>query len=151
MFNFAAKLCWLLNSKIRDYEKAILFEVAKNMADTASAVFLSQLKCNNLIQRHDSDREVNFYVIKWGKVKQPVEFQFPNTTPELLLGRAYIRTQDSKSRFCAEVWVVSGYFFQIKFDSSPTALFKKSYQFDNCEILADMMAVPTGDYGSPIE
>ena len=123
-------------SPLRQYESALIDALAEKLNSEASSLLLEQIKRVNYIQRHDDQKEVNLYCIKYGKPFFHKKFRFPLKQSEIKLASIIFEVTAISKTFHADVWLVNGYLFSIEFNRCP-----KKIKNNNIEIKKIIIAI----------
>lgn len=105
------------------------------------ALLNKQVDQINLVQRHDGDKEVNFYSMKGGKPAFDETSRFP-TRQEVKFASVKFKADETKL-YCATFWLVHGHLFSIEFDQSPKKLGVEGIEIKEVKVLIDPMTVDT--------
>jgi hypothetical protein len=104
--------------QLRPYELETLITIQATLSPRARSIIDSQLTHFAFVQRHVSDKEVNFYFrVAAGEAVSPL---LPSPFPEWPIGIAYFSTSNDAFPTRATVWVANGQLFSIVFSRSPT-------------------------------
>jgi hypothetical protein len=139
MMKFFASVFGSSETKLRNYEEAVVEAVEANLPPTARHLIRRQLEEINLVQRHSQDKEVNLYRMRGRKVEPPVEFRFPNDAEELHLARVRLESLESAEEVVADAWLVRGILFSITFGRSPKSVPLNRHRIKSCELFVDVM------------
>lgn len=112
------------DSYLNSLEKRVVEEVKSKLSPDARELLDRQLQEINLVQR-PSKRETNVYTIKSGKATRNPKFRFPNETKELKFATVKLKSAPGQV-LTAELYIVTGYFFSIVFNSDSNSVKGKS-------------------------
>lgn len=107
-----------------ELETIILEAVRANLASSAAEILGVQLRSVNLVQRHLDGKEVNLYPMMGGKVFHDPKCAFPLKQPETKLATVRVSTDQGRSPLSADVYLVEGHLFQLRFSRSPKVIRK---------------------------
>jgi hypothetical protein len=125
---------------LRPLERELIVAVAAQLNAGARELLNKQVEQINLVQRHDADKEVNFYSMKGGKPAFDEISRFP-TKQEVKL--ATVKFKAGENKVCATFWLVHGHLFSIEFDKSPKKLRDDAVEIQEVKILIDPMIADT--------
>ena len=118
-----------LISPLKQYESALIDALAEKLNSEASSLLLEQIKRVNYIQRHNDQKEVNLYCIKYGKPFFHEKLRFLLKQSETKFASVTFEVTAISKTFRADIWLVNGYLFSIEFNSCP-----KKIKNNNIEI-----------------
>ena len=119
-------------------EGRVITAVGEKLSATAKPLFEAQIKAINLIQRHASGKEVNFYTMRRGKPIVVESCLFPLRS-EALLATVLLDLGPGTKSLRAEVRLVAGHVFSVDFNRAPGKLVEKDIHAASVEIGCDPM------------
>ncbi|MGV3771806.1 MAG: hypothetical protein ACO1QB_02825 [Verrucomicrobiales bacterium] len=119
-------------SKFSALERQALTAVSAELSKTAREVFIRQVNQINLIQRDAKGMEANLYVTRRQKPHYDEQILFPLRRDVQLANLEMFEAS-------AEVWMVNGRIFSIKFDKPPEKIQELSSKIEKVSILHDPM------------
>lgn len=122
---------------LRPLERKLINALVEHLRPGAGALLSKQVDQINLVQRHASEKEVNFYCIKRGKPAFDEKFRFP-TKQEVKLATITFKAAGT-NLLRANFWLVHGHLFSIEFNQSPKQLHEESIEIKQIELLIDPM------------
>ncbi|WP_053551153.1 hypothetical protein [Desulfuromonas soudanensis] len=98
-------------AKLLPFEHAILSEVGSSLSPEQRGQFAAQVAHINKVQRLLEWNEIEFYCMRWFKVRWPTAILFQNHG-EFMLGAGTLRAPDIFAP--VKVWAVGGHIFSIE-------------------------------------
>ena len=125
-------------SKLTPLESRVMKTVSTKLSPAAKQLFDAQLNQFNLIQRHASGKEADFYVMRRGKPFMEERFRFPLRS-EALLATIELISNIGQESLRAEVWIVNGGVFSLIFNKPPKNISEQSMYIAKINIQCDPM------------
>jgi hypothetical protein len=134
--------------KLLPFERTILTSVAEALPGELKKLFGAQLTHINKVQRLLEWKEIEFYCMRWFKVRWPEAVLFQNTG-EFVLGSGHISAGSYSAPIT--VWAVGGHLFSIesqaslrRFKSEQSVSFLLTGNAAQQGVQADVLAAPSG-------
>jgi hypothetical protein len=99
-------------------EMKVLNSLVEALSPEAADILRKQIAAINSIKRVMQRRKVSLYHIKYGKTPWEDIVAFPRKNNEIKLATIFL-TYGESERLVADIWLINGYAFLIKFDKPP--------------------------------
>lgn len=101
----------IFGGKLYPFERTILDAVGAALPDSLKAQYAAQRSCINKVQRLLEWNEIEFYCMRFFKVRWPEDALF-NNKDEFILGSGQLYTESLNAE--VSVWSVGGHLFSIE-------------------------------------
>lgn len=130
--------------RLTPLEDRVISAVSVKLPPAARQLFDAQMDRVNRIQRHSSGKEANFYPMRRGKPVYEERFLFP-LRDQTVLATVHLNIRGGQDSLRAEVELVEGWAFSLKFNKSPGKPSQDEIHVADVEILNDPMIAASAD------
>ncbi len=138
-----------LRPPMRPLERRLLDLLQERLSGPARQLLAAQIAQVNLVQRHASDKEVNFYRMRGGRPSFDEAIRLP-LRGEVRLASVRFRPSGEDEPLKADFWLVDGFLFSITFTRGPKGL-GPTVIVDDFRVLVDPMRPSVGQPSASLD